>query len=469
MLDVQGRRVCFSRGGVSRRDFLRVGALGAAGVTLADWFKIKAQGAGPSVGHGAAGSEGHCAAPPNGREAKAKSVIQLWMGGGPPHLDTFDPKPKAGADYCGPYKKPVQTNVSGIQLCETLPMLAKQAEKFSIIRSMTHGNNSHETASYIMQTGTMPSDLVYPSIGAVVAYKMDEAGYKGSLPPYMSLTSPLGRFSECGFLGTNYKTFASGGNPVADRVSVQGIVAPGGVTDQRLQDRRTLLESVDALARDMEHNKKFEAMTEYQQRAYGLILGDAKKAFEMSEEKDEVRERYGRNRFGQSCLLARRLVERGVPFITVNSGGWDTHRDNFGRMKVLVPPLDQGFSALLEDLAQRGLLDTTIVTWFGEFGRTPKIAQGAPWDGGRHHYGPVMSAVVAGGGFKGGMVVGESNAKGEQPAERPTYPWDLSASMYTLLGIDPMGTLPHPHGCVAYVTPVAGGDVESGGILTEIM
>ena len=189
----------------------------------------------------------------------------------------------------------------------------------------------------------------------------------------------------------------------------------------------------------------------------------------MSEETDALREKYGRHHFGQSCLLARRLVQRGVPFITIHSGGWDTHRDNFGAMKNLLPPLDQGFSALLEDLAEKGLLDSTIVTWFGEFGRTPKIAPEAPWDGGRHHWGPVMSAVVAGGGFKGGVVVGSTDAKGEQPQDRPVYPWDLTASMYTLLGIDPKSTLPHPHGCVAHVTPVGSGNLQSGGLLKEIM
>jgi len=449
MLDIQGNRATCSRTGMSRRDFVRVGALGAMGLTFADLLRLKAEG--------------------KTTEAKAKSVIQLWMGGGPTHLDTFDPKPEAGDDYCGPLKNPIQTNVPGIRISEKLPLMAKCADKYSIIRSMTHRNNGHETATYIMQTGTMPGDLVYPAMGAVVAYKRDEAGYKGSLPPYMSITRSFGRFSEAGFLGTNYKTFSTGGDPNRDRVSVQGIVAPGGVTEQRLNDRRTLLKSVDELATGMDKNKKYEAMDSFQERAYGLILGDAKKAFEMSEEKDETRERYGRNRFGQACLLARRLVERGVPYVTVNSGGWDTHRDNFGRMDVLLPPLDQGFSALLEDLSQRGLLDTTIVTWFGEFGRTPKIYPEAPWDGGRHHYGNAMSAIVAGGGFKGGMIVGETDETGAEPKERATYPWDLTASMYTLLGIDPLGTLPHPLGCVAYVTPVGSGDLESGGILTEIM
>lgn len=449
MLDIHGRNVTCSGRQMTRRDFVRVGALTTVGLTLADWFRMKAHA--------------------QTAEPKAKSVIQLWMGGGPPHLDTWDPKPQAGDDYCGPYKKPLETNVSGIQICELLPLMAKHADKYAIIRSLTHGNNGHETATYIMQTGTMPSDLVYPSTGAVVAYKRTEAGYKGSLPPYISVTSPFGRFSEAGFLGTQYKTFATGGNPASTRFAVQGIGAPGGVSAARLRDRRTLLQAVDSLAREMERNKKFEEMDSYQQRAYGLILGDAKKAFDLTAEPDELRDKYGRNRFGQSCLVARRLVEHGVPFVTINSGGWDTHRDNFGRMKVLLPPLDQGFSALLEDLAQRGLLESTIVTWFGEFGRTPKIAKEAPWDGGRHHYGPCMSAVVAGGGFKGGTVVGESDAKGEQPKERPVYPWDLSASMYTLLGIDPMGKLPHPRGCVAYVTPGASGGMQSGGLLKEIM
>jgi len=432
-----------------RRDFLRVGALGAMGLTLADWLKLKARG--------------------EVKQGKAKSVIQLWMGGGPPQMDTFDPKPKAGQDYTGPYKKVIETNVPGIIINATMPMMAKQADKYSIIRSMTHGVNSHETATYIMQTGTMPSELVYPSTGAVVAYKMDQAGYQGSLPPYISLMSPLGRFSECGFLGTEYKTFATGGDPDSDMVRVQGIVAPGGVTEERLKGRRSLLQNVDSLARKMENEKQFQAMDAFQQRAYGLILGEAKKAFIMSEEKDELRERYGRNRWGQAFLLARRLVEHGVPFITVNWGGWDSHRDNFGRMDKLLPPLDQAFSALLEDLDQRGLLDSTIVTWFGEFGRTPKVFWDPPWDGGRHHYGPCFCAVVAGGGFKGGTVVGQSDTRGERVKQRPVYPWDLSASMYTLLGIDPLGKLPHPHGCVAYVTPVAAGGVQSGGILTEIM
>lgn len=449
MLDIQGHQATLSHNGVNRRDFVRIGALGMAGLTLADWLELKAHG--------------------DVKQApKAKSVIQLWMGGGPSHLDTFDPKPEAGSGYCGPYTSPIETNVKGIRVCQTMPLMAKQADKYAIIRSLTHGEGGHETATYIMQTCTMPGELAYPALGAVLAYKRREAGYRG-LPPYMSINAPLGRFTESGFLGTDYRVFATGGDPNSNSVRVEGLVTPTSVTDERLKNRRTLLESVDSLARGMDKNKAFDAMDSFRQQSYDILLGDAKKAFEIGEEKPEVRERYGRHFFGQSCLLARRLVERGVPFITINSGGWDTHRDNFGRMKVLLPPLDQGFSALLEDLAQRGLLETTIVAWYGEFGRTPKVDPKAPWDGGRHHYGHAQSVIVAGGGFKGGTVVGETDAKGEFPKSRTLYPWDLSASMYTLLGIDPKGRLPHPHGCVAYVTPPTTGEMQSGGLLKEIM
>jgi hypothetical protein len=335
---------------------------------------------------------------------------------------------------------------------------------------MTHPSNAHEVATYIMQTGTLPSaDLVYPSVGAVVALKREEAGYKGVLPPYVMVTSALGRFSEPGFLGAAYSPFVTGGDPNAKDFRVGGLVPPPGMTKERLEERRSLLHAVDSLARTMEKEGEFKAMDAYQEKAYSLILGEAKKAFDLSEEKDDLRDRYGRTRFGQSCLLARRLVENGVPFITVNWGGWDTHKQHFERMKEMLPDLDKGFSVLLEDLAQRGLLESTIVVWCGEFGRTPKISLDPPWNGGRQHYCTAFSSVVAGGGFKGGKVVGVTDTRGEKVKERPVYPWDLSGSMYKLLGIDPKSRLPHPHGCVAYVTPVAGGDVASGGLLTEIM
>jgi hypothetical protein len=335
---------------------------------------------------------------------------------------------------------------------------------------MTHSNNAHETAAYIMQTGSLPTaELVYPALGAVVALKKNEVGYQGSLPPYITLTNPLGRFSEAGFLGNNYKTFAPGGDPNNPNFRVQGIVPPRGMTPERLAERRTLLQSMDALAREAEKPAQFGAMDKFQEKAYAMILGDARKAFDLTQEKEELRNRYGRNMFGQSCLLARRLVEAGVPFITINDGGWDTHSNNFESMQRKLPILDAAFATLLADLADHGLLDTTIVTWYGEFGRTPRVAMEPPWFGGRHHFGDCFSAVIAGGGFKGGTVLGATDARGENLRDRPVYPWDLSASMYKLLGIDPHGKLPHPQGCVAYVSPLASGTVQSGGLLTELM
>ncbi len=206
-----------------------------------------------------------------------------------------------------------------------------------------------------------------------------------------------------------------------------------------------------------------------EKQAYDLILGDAGKVFDLSQEKEEVRLRYGRNTLGQSCLAARRLIERGVRYVTINSGGWDTHKDHFRLMRRQLPQLDKGMASLIADLAERGLLESTIVWWSGEFGRTPKVATESPWNGGRHHWGNCFSAVVAGGGFKGGHVVGTSDAKGEEPKDRPVYPADLLGSMYDLLGIDPDGKLPHPMGDEVFVTPKAGDDVKLGGRLKEIM
>jgi uncharacterized protein (DUF1501 family) len=207
-----------------------------------------------------------------------------------------------------------------------------------------------------------------------------------------------------------------------------------------------------------------------EKQAYDLILGDAGKVFDLSQEKDELRDRYGRNTFGQSCLVARRLVERGVPYVTINyKGGWDTHKQNFQVMRRRLPEMDKGMATLLQDLAEHGLLDSTIVWWIGEFGRTPKVQWEAPWNGGRGHHGQVFSAVVAGGGFKGGQVVGASDAKGEAVKERPVYPCDVIGSMYELLGIDPDAKLPHPQGLTVRATPSAADKALTGGRLKEIV
>ena len=438
---------------MSRREAVQRTLLGAAGLVLGHHLDLRALAATP------------CPA------AKAKAVIQIWMWGGPSHLDTWDPKPEAGSEYCGPLDKPIVTNVDGIRICELMPQLAKQADKYSIIRSLTHGVNAHETAAYMVQTARAQGGRdVFPSVGAVVSlFKGYQAGYKGLLPPYIVLTEPQGRFSEAGFMGARYKPFATGGDPGQARFAVEGIVVQG-ISDQRQRDRREFLSKLNTLEHAMPNDAQMVASDKCEKQAYDLILGDGGKVFDLSQEKDDLRERYGRNTFGQSCLVARRLVERGVPYITINyKGGWDTHKQNFQTMRRRVPEMDKGMASLLQDLAEHGLLDSTIVWWSGEFGRTPKVQWEAPWNGGRGHHGQVFSAVVAGGGFKGGHVVGASDAKGEEVKERPVYPCDLIASMYELLGIDPSAKLPHPQGLTISAVPSAADGVKMGGRLKEIV
>ena len=402
--------------------------------------------------------------------AKAKSVIQIWMWGGPSHVDTFDPKPAAGYDYCGPFDKPISTKVAGVQINELLPELAKQADKYSLIRSMTHGIYAHETASYAVQTGRKPGErLVYPCTGAVVSlFKGRDALSGGLIPPYIVLTQPQGRFSENGFLGERYRPFATGGDPAQARFAVEGVVAQG-ITDQRQQSRRDLLHQLNTLEKAMRDDASLKALDQTEKQAYELILGDAGKVFDLAQEKDEMRDRYGRNTFGQSCLAARRLVERGVPYITINYQGWDTHRQNFQVMRQKLPQMDKGLATLLQDLSDRGLLSSTIIWWSGEFGRTPRVMWEAPWNGGRNHWGDCFCALVAGGGFKGGHVVGASDATGEHVRDRPVYPADIIGSIYELMGIDPDGKLPNPLGLDLRVTPGSGDGVPTAGRLKEIM
>jgi len=439
---------------LSRRAALRGGLCGAAGLLLGSQM----------------GQPHAQAAPRRAKPAKAKSVIQIWLWGGPCHIDTFDPKPEAGHDYCGPLTKTLNTNASGIRIGESLPLLAKQADKYSIIRSMTHGVNAHETASYMVQTGRKAGGRdVYPSVGAVVSlFKGYEAGYKGLIPPYIVLTQPQGRFSEAGFLGSKFKPFATGGDPRQKEFLVEGVAAPG-ITRARQKARRDLLKDLDALRRDLKGTPEIEAMEKAEAQAYDLILGDAGKVFDLSGEKEDLRTAYGTTTFGQACLVARRLVEKGVPYVTINYKGWDTHKGHFQIMRQKLREFDNGLATLLTDLSSRGLLDSTIVWCGGEFGRRPKVQWEAPWNGGRSHYGPVFSTVVAGGGFKGGQVVGASDARGEQVKDRPVYPWDLIGSMYELLGIDPKAKLPHPQGKDLRAIASAAEGYKIGGQLKEIM
>ncbi|MBM3290036.1 MAG: DUF1501 domain-containing protein [Candidatus Hydrogenedentes bacterium] len=439
-----------------RRDALKAAIYGAAGLALIDTGAVRIR---PAIALAGA-AEG---------PARAKSVIQIWMWGGPCHLDTFDPKPDAGYEFCGPLTKPIPTNVDGVRIGELLPLLAAQANRFSIIRSMTHGVNSHETASYRVQTGHMPDRLVYPSVGAVVA-KMNgyDRGYAGTVPRYVVLTELQGRFSEEGFLGPRFKPFATGGDPNRKPFAVEGIVSEG-ISAERQQGRRELLHALDTLGAAVPGSKQFMQIDACERKAYDLILGDAGKIFDLSDEDSALRERYGRNTFGQSCLMARRLVETGVPYVTINYKGWDTHKQHFETMRRKLPEMDKGMSALLQDLVDRGLLDSTIVWWSGEFGRTPRVQWEAPWNGGRGHHGACFCSVVAGGGFKGGHVVGASDATGEEVAERPVSPEDLIGSVYELLGIDTAAPLGNARGETVQVLAAAQEDVRGAGRLREIM
>ena len=443
---------------MTRRDAIRAGLLGAGGLLL--------------------GATGNAAAPAKPRStpstakvtAKAKSVIQIWLWGGPCHLDTFDPKPEAGNDFCGPLRTPIPTNVAGLQIGELLPLLAKQADKYSVIRGMSHGVNAHETAAYTVQTGRASGGRdVFPGVGAVVSlFKGYDAGYKGLLPPYVVLTELQGRFSESGFLGSRYKPFATGGDPAAARFVVEGVVAEG-ISDERQRSRREFLHRLNTFERAAKNgDPRLAALGECERDAYEMILGDAGKVFDLAQEKDEMRERYGRNTFGQSCLMARRLVERGVPYVTINYRGWDTHRTHFTIMRRKLPELDRGLAALLEDLAARGLLASTVVWASGEFGRTPRVQWEAPWNGGRGHWGKAFSSVVAGGGFRGGHVLGATDARGEEVTQDPVHPSELIGKMYGLLGIDPEARLPHPEGLDVRAVPAVGEGAKGSAVLAKI-
>ncbi|WP_347244023.1 DUF1501 domain-containing protein [Thermogutta sp.] len=442
---------------VPRREVLRHGVYGAGGVLLGSGFtkSIVAQ-------------ETASPATPN-IEPKAKSVIQIFLWGGMSHNDTWDPKPGAGRDYLGEFTEVIDTNVPGIQLSALFPKLAKQADKFSLIRSMTHGNNGHETAAYIMQTGHLPGErLAYPSIGAVFAYFKGK-DYKGIIPPYVVLTRSPGRFSEEGFLGPNYKAFATGGDPNATRFEVEGVVARG-ITDDRQKARRELLDKLNTFGRLVVEHPEIALAEESKRTAYELILGPGREVFDLSKEDPKLRDAYGRHTFGQCCLVARRLVEAGVPYIVINyPGGWDTHSNHFATMRRQCPQLDEGLAMLLQDLHDRGLLETTLVWCTGEFGRTPKVSWEPPWNGGRHHHGNVFTVLVAGGGFKGGRVIGASDEVGAAVKERPVYPVDLLGTIYALGGIDFRAKLPHPEGLDAPVLPEPSDRVKSAGLLTELI
>ena len=385
----------------------------------------------------------------------AKSVIEIWMWGGPCQLETFDPKPDAPYDYNGG-RKSISTNVSGMQLHEWLPELAHCADLFSVIRSMTHPHFGHETATYLMQTGRMPGGgEVYPAIGAVIAM-MKAKSYSGDIPPFVILTTEKGRFSELGFLSERYAPLVTGGNPNSGKFVVDGIVPPGGLTIDEVDRRFAMLAELDVYGRALARpNHAIAEFDKAGDEARKVIKGDAAKTFDLSLESSATRDRYGRTPFAQSLLAARRLVEYGVPYITVNMSGWDSHKRHFETMERRTREFDKALAALLRDLKERKLLDTTVVWASGEFGRTPKVDWDPPWNGGRNHYATCFSSLVAGGGFRGGVAVGASDETASHVVTRPVSPIDFLGSIYECAGRNPDGAMPNPKGLKLSVLPPA--------------
>lgn len=469
---------------ISRRDVLRLGSAGVLGLGLAEGMALRALG------------EPKAAIP----IAKAKSVIQVYLEGGMTQVDTFDPKPNAPLTGRS-FFKPIPTNVPGTEITELFPLMAKVADKYSIIRSTTAPGGGH--GGYVMLCNALnpkeavskhPSaKLTYPCVGAIVGMKKREDGsYKGDIPPWVCIpTTPWGG-NNYGFLPPKYQAYCVG-DPSEKYFKAPGMsLSPD--EQSRLEKRLALLEVVDPAGK--ERSPAARTTDALRQSAFRLLTGDAKQAFDLSLEKKETRDRYGhRGRIGQSCLLARRLAEYGVPFITVpwNGGeipgsvGWDMHEGVNQALRLMCPALDQAMSALFEDLAQRGLLQSTIVILHSEAGKDYRWFLGGttavdaaklaaiggknPGEAGagRGHGNGAFSTVVGGGGFKGGKLVGESDADGNFVKLRPVYPWDLWESVYQLMGIDPNDRLPNPDGCTAFVSPAAACSYERGGILKEIM
>lgn len=383
---------------------------------------------------------------------KAKNVILIFNCGAPSHIDLWDPKPHAPDSIRGPFQ-PIATRTTGIEVTELMPLVAEHSEKLAIVRSVHHQQSQHNSAMYwsivgrpypIDSTLINPSRADYPSFGTLVGWLAQRDGYSGKLPPYVITPQPHcdslvyvtpGQFGSC--LGARFDPLVLNSDPNANDFGVRGLKRLENVGAERLRERQALLAEfgahgrpiIDERARDLDVN---------QSKALSLIASsDAAGAFDLSQEPGSVRERYGRNTWGQSHLLARRLVESGVRFVTTVNGPsitWDTHKDNFKQLKNrLVPPMEQAYAALLGDLDERGLLEETIVVWMGDFGRTPIINK----DAGRDHWPQCYTTVLAGGGIRGGQVVGESDSQGAEPRARPVTPADIHATVFTALGYNP--------------------------------
>ena len=407
--------------GLSRREFLRVGGLSALGLSLPGFLRLQQ------------------AAAAQGAPAKKQvNCILMWMQGGPSHHDTFDPKPDAPAEVRGEFNT-IPTTLPGVRIAEHLPLLARQTDKFSIIRGHDPKNGSHGVADHIMMSGhKFNPAMAFPCYGSVVA---KERGYQDGMFPFVQLGRNIDRRFNggiAGFLGDEYNAFEIPDDPSSPAFKVRDLSLADNAERVRMERRYTMLTELDRYQKNVEERAQaVKARDVFYEKAHGLITSPAaKKAFDLTQEPDKVRDSYGRNSLGQSMLLARRLIESGVHFVTVTDGGWDTHQNNFKSLKDrLLPRLDRGYSALLQDLSNRGLLENTLVVWFGDFGRTPKINPSA----GRDHWASAGVACMGGGGVKTGEVVGATNQLGEFVIDNPVTAQDLAATIYHTLGI-PLNT-----------------------------
>jgi hypothetical protein len=419
--------------GMTRRSFVQLGMAGMGSVGLAQLMRAKEAAAAPS-------------------SSKKTSVILIWLDGGPGHMDLYDMKPEAPAEYRGIWN-PIRTNVSGMEVTELFPLQAKCADKFSIVRSLHHNNGDHFTAGHYMLTGRggvsgADTQGKSPFIGSI-ATKSTGSRQPGmpanvAVPYAMSIGLRPGYFGA-NYVGAAYNPFETEGDPNAASFAVQNMQLPGGMTVNRLDDRAALARSVDRLRRDVETRGMVESMDRFDRQALELVTGSsARQAFDISREDPRVRDRYGRHSWGQSVLLARRLVEAGTTFVTVHFGGWDHHWDLKAGMERYLPMVDTAVSALFEDLSQRGLYDDVLVILCGEFSRTPRMNDGgnggAPMSmgtPGRDHWGNAMFCLLGGGGVQGGRLIGSTNRLGEVPQDRPVKPADIHHTMFHLLGVDP--------------------------------
>lgn len=386
-----------------------------------------------------------------GRNGKARSVIMIFNCGGPSHLDLWDPKPEATDSVRGPFE-PIDTNVAGIQVTELIPQLARRADQLAIVRTVHHTHSGHNSGMYWSIVGhpykrddtlMNPSPNDYPSLGTLVGWLAQRDGYSGAVPPYVITPYPHcdstvyitpGQFGGC--LGVRYDPYVLDADPNAADFRVRNLGLQEGMTADHFRERMGLFDQFAGSTRPIASALASDFDVYHSRAASMVFSGDAARAFDLSQEPAAVRERYGRHQWGQSHLLARRLVEAGVPFVSTVNGRsiiWDTHKDNFDRMKKsLVPPMEQAFVALLDDLTERGLLDSTLVLWTGDFGRTPVINK----DAGRDHWPQCYSVVLAGGGIRGGQVIGRSDKTGAFPFLRPVTPADIHATVFNALGYD---------------------------------